>query len=180
MASRRSSVGCSMTPPVPEVYEDQVRSIEGKGTTAPGQIDFALLTDGLRAEREQGITIDVAYRYFSTAKRKFIIADTPGHEQYTRNMATGASTAIRRCGGAHRCRQRRARADSVTPPRIYRFAAARAACAAFTVNKMDLVGYNEATFTAIERDFYAASGSNCRGYRQSGEGSLHSGERAGR
>src|ERR1700728_1185514 len=75
------------------VYEDQVRSIEGKGTTAPGQIDFALLTDGLRAEREQGITIDVAYRYFSTTKRKFIIADTPGHEQYTRNMATGASTA---------------------------------------------------------------------------------------
>src|SRR6185312_7668772 len=75
------------------VYEDQVRSIQGKGTTAPGQIDFALLTDGLRAEREQGITIDVAYRYFSTAKRKFIIADTPGHEQYTRNMATGASTA---------------------------------------------------------------------------------------
>ena len=62
------------------VYEDQVRSIEGKGTTAPGQIDFALLTDGLRAEREQGITIDVAYRYFSTARRKFIIADTPGHE----------------------------------------------------------------------------------------------------
>ena len=75
------------------VYEDQVRSIEGKGTTAPGQIDFALLTDGLRAEREQGITIDVAYRYFATARRKFIIADTPGHEQYTRNMATGASTA---------------------------------------------------------------------------------------
>ena len=75
------------------VYEDQVRSIEGKGTTAPGQIDFALLTDGLRAEREQGITIDVAYRYFSTPRRKFIIADTPGHEQYTRNMATGASTA---------------------------------------------------------------------------------------
>ena len=59
----------------------------------PGQMDFALLTDGLRAEREQGITIDVAYRYFSTPRRKFIIADTPGHEQYTRNMATGASTA---------------------------------------------------------------------------------------
>src|SRR6478752_7563633 len=75
------------------VYEDQVRSIEGKGTTAPGQIDFSLLTDGLRAEREQGITIDVAYRYFATIKRKFILADTPGHEQYTRNMATGASTA---------------------------------------------------------------------------------------
>src|ERR1700753_3620726 len=75
------------------VYDDQVRSIEGKGTVGEGQIDFALLTDGLRAEREQGITIDVAYRYFSTARRKFIIADTPGHEQYTRNMATGASTA---------------------------------------------------------------------------------------
>src|ERR1700723_1512622 len=75
------------------VYEDNLKSIEGKGTTAPGVLDLALLTDGLRAEREQGITIDVAYRYFSTAKRKFIIADTPGHEQYTRNMATGASTA---------------------------------------------------------------------------------------
>ncbi len=75
------------------VYEDQVRSIEGKGTTGAGSFDLALLTDGLRAEREQGITIDVAYRYFSTANRKFIIADTPGHEQYTRNMATGASTA---------------------------------------------------------------------------------------
>ncbi len=58
-----------------------------------GAIDFSLLTDGLRAEREQGITIDVAYRYFATPKRKFIIADTPGHEQYTRNMVTGASTA---------------------------------------------------------------------------------------
>ena len=75
------------------VYDDQLQSIEGKGTTAPGVLDLALLTDGLRAEREQGITIDVAYRYFSTARRKFIIADTPGHEQYTRNMATGASTA---------------------------------------------------------------------------------------
>ncbi len=75
------------------VYDDQLESIEGKGTTAPGVLDLALLTDGLRAEREQGITIDVAYRYFSTARRKFIIADTPGHEQYTRNMATGASTA---------------------------------------------------------------------------------------
>ena len=75
------------------VYDDQVRSIQGKGTVGEGKIDFALLTDGLRAEREQGITIDVAYRYFATSKRKFIIADTPGHEQYTRNMATGASTA---------------------------------------------------------------------------------------
>jgi sulfate adenylyltransferase subunit 1 (EFTu-like GTPase family) len=78
------------------VYEDQVRAVTGT-IAAPGQkelaIDFARLTDGLRAEREQGITIDVAYRYFSTQRRKFIIADTPGHEQYTRNMATGASTA---------------------------------------------------------------------------------------
>src|SRR5947208_1710179 len=69
------------------VYEDQIASIR-KDT-----LDLALITDGLRAEREQGITIDVAYRYFSTPRRKFIIADTPGHEQYTRNMATGASTA---------------------------------------------------------------------------------------
>src|ERR1700742_180644 len=70
-------------------YEDQLKSVRRSN----GAIDFALLTDGLRAEREQGITIDVAYRYFSTPKRKFILADTPGHVQYTRNMATGASTA---------------------------------------------------------------------------------------
>src|SRR5208282_3300807 len=76
------------------VYEDQVASIEKSGLNrSSGPLDFSLLTDGLRAEREQGITIDVAYRYFSTARRKFIIADTPGHEQYTRNMATGSSTA---------------------------------------------------------------------------------------
>ena len=72
-------------------YEDQIASVAK--ASVGGHIDLALLTDGLRAEREQGITIDVAYRYFSTPKRKFIIADTPGHEQYTRNMATGASTA---------------------------------------------------------------------------------------
>src|SRR5712672_1971628 len=76
------------------VYEDQVSSVEkaSKNRTA-GPIDFSLLTDGLRAEREQGITIDVAYRYFATARRRFILADTPGHVQYTRNMVTGASTA---------------------------------------------------------------------------------------
>src|SRR5438270_11421969 len=77
------------------IYEDQLAAVRRdsvtQGTTG-GEIDLALLTDGLKAEREQGITIDVAYRYFSTDKRKFIIADTPGHEQYTRNMATGAST----------------------------------------------------------------------------------------
>ena len=78
------------------IYEDQLAAIQKDsqthGTTG-GDFDPALLTDGLKAEREQGITIDVAYRYFSTAKRKFIIADTPGHVQYTRNMATGASSA---------------------------------------------------------------------------------------
>src|ERR1035438_597210 len=131
------------------VYEDQVRSIEGKGTTAPGQIDFALLTDGLRAEREQGITIDVAYRYFSTARRKFIIADTPGHEQYTRNMATGASTAdaavvlIDASKGVLIQSRRHAYIASLLRVRHVLVA----------VNKMDLIGYDEAAFRAIEVDF---------------------------
>ena len=131
------------------VYEDQVRSIEGKGTTAPGQIDFALLTDGLRAEREQGITIDVAYRYFSTPRRKFIIADTPGHEQYTRNMATGASTAdaaivlIDASKGVLIQSRRHAYIASLLRVRHVLVA----------VNKMDLIGYDEATFRAIEAEF---------------------------
>jgi sulfate adenylyltransferase subunit 1 len=131
------------------VYEDQVRSIQGKGTTAPGQIDFALLTDGLRAEREQGITIDVAYRYFSTAKRKFIIADTPGHEQYTRNMATGASTAdaavvlVDASKGVLIQSRRHAYITSLLRVRHVLVA----------VNKMDLIGYDEAAFRAIEADF---------------------------
>ncbi len=133
------------------VYEDQVRSIEGKGTTAPGQIDFALLTDGLRAEREQGITIDVAYRYFSTARRKFIIADTPGHEQYTRNMATGASTAdaaivlIDASKGVQIQSRRHAYIASLLRVRNLLVA----------VNKMDLIGYDELAFRAIEADFRA-------------------------
>ena len=80
-----------------KLYEDQLSALERDsqrvGNAGAGQIDYALLCDGLKAEREQGITIDVAYRYFSTNKRKFIIADTPGHEQYTRNMITGGSTA---------------------------------------------------------------------------------------
>jgi sulfate adenylyltransferase subunit 1 len=131
------------------VYEDQVRSIEGKGTTAPGQIDFALLTDGLRAEREQGITIDVAYRYFSTARRKFIIADTPGHEQYTRNMATGASTAdaavvlIDASKGVLVQSRRHAYIASLLRVRHILVA----------VNKMDLIGYDEGTFHAIKHNF---------------------------
>ena len=131
------------------VYEDQVRSIEGKGTTAPGQIDFALLTDGLRAEREQGITIDVAYRYFSTARRKFIIADTPGHEQYTRNMATGASTAdaavVLIDAGKGVLVQSRRHAYIASLLRVKHVLVA--------VNKMDLIGYDESAFRAIERDF---------------------------
>jgi len=131
------------------VYEDQVRSIEGKGTTAPGQIDFALLTDGLKAEREQGITIDVAYRYFSTARRKFIIADTPGHEQYTRNMATGASTAdaavvlIDASKGVLVQSRRHAYIASLLRVRHVLVA----------VNKMDLIGYDEAKFNTIQKDF---------------------------
>ena len=131
------------------VYDDQVRSIEGKGTTAPGQLDFALLTDGLRAEREQGITIDVAYRYFSTAHRKFIIADTPGHEQYTRNMATGASTAdvavvlIDATKGVLVQSRRHAYIASLLRVRNVLVA----------VNKMDLVDYDETAFRAIARDF---------------------------
>src|SRR6202023_3838930 len=76
------------------VYEDQLASVrKATRNLSTNGLDLSLLTDGLRAEREQGITIDVPYRYFATPKRKFIIADTPGHEQYTRNMATGASTA---------------------------------------------------------------------------------------
>ncbi len=133
------------------VYDDQVRSIEGKGTTAPGQIDFALLTDGLRAEREQGITIDVAYRYFSTARRKFIIADTPGHEQYTRNMATGASTADAAVVLID------ARKGVLVQSRRHAFIASLLGVRhiVVAVNKMDLVGYDEPTFHAIEREFTA-------------------------
>jgi bifunctional enzyme CysN/CysC len=95
------------------IFEDQLTALEAdsrKVGTQGGEIDFALLVDGLAAEREQGITIDVAYRFFATDKRKFIVADTPGHEQYTRNMVTGASTAdLGR--GADRCAQGRADPD---------------------------------------------------------------------
>ncbi len=131
------------------VYDDQVRSIEGKGTTAPGVLDLALLTDGLRAEREQGITIDVAYRYFSTARRKFIIADTPGHEQYTRNMATGASTASLAVVLVD------ARKGVLVQSRRHACIAALLGVRHLVVaiNKMDLVGYDEATFRAIKAEF---------------------------
>jgi sulfate adenylyltransferase subunit 1 len=131
------------------VYEDQIHAIKGKGTTTPGQIDFALLTDGLRAEREQGITIDVAYRYFSTVRRKFIIADTPGHEQYTRNMATGASTADAAVVLID------ARKGVLVQSRRHAFIASllRVRHVLVAVNKMDLVNYDEATFLAIEEEF---------------------------
>ena len=132
------------------VYEDQVRSVEAasRNRTA-GPIDFSLFTDGLRAEREQGITIDVAYRYFATARRKFILADTPGHEQYTRNMATGASTAdvaILLVDARHGVRpQTRRHARIASLLGISHFVLA--------VNKMDLVGFDRAVFEAIRDEF---------------------------
>ncbi|MGI4853795.1 MAG: sulfate adenylyltransferase subunit CysN [Janthinobacterium lividum] len=131
------------------VYDDQLQSIEGKGTTAPGVLDLALLTDGLRAEREQGITIDVAYRYFSTARRKFIIADTPGHEQYTRNMATGASTADVAVVLVD------ARKGVLVQSRRHAYITALLGVrnVIVAVNKMDLVGYAAETFKTIEADF---------------------------
>ena len=132
------------------VYEDQVRAVTGLVAGArKSTIDFALLTDGLRAEREQGITIDVAYRYFSTQRRKFIIADTPGHEQYTRNMATGASTADLAIILID------ARKGILTQSRRHAYIASllgtRHLVAA--VNKMDLVGYSQEVYRTIERDF---------------------------
>jgi sulfate adenylyltransferase large subunit len=131
------------------VYEDHVRAVTKAATgNVASAIDFAQLTDGLRAEREQGITIDVAYRYFSTTHRKFIIADTPGHEQYTRNMATGASTADVAIILVD------ARKGILTQSRRHAYIASllgtRHIVAA--VNKMDLVDYSAETFAALERD----------------------------
>jgi sulfate adenylyltransferase large subunit len=134
------------------VYEDQVRSVEAasRNRTA-GPIDFSLFTDGLRAEREQGITIDVAYRYFATARRKFILADTPGHDQYTRNMATGASTAdlaILLVDARHGIRpQTRRHARIASLLGISRFVLA--------VNKMDLVDFERRVFDDIVHEFGA-------------------------
>jgi sulfate adenylyltransferase large subunit len=132
------------------VYEDQVQSVEkaSKNRTA-GPIDFSLFTDGLKAEREQGITIDVAYRYFATARRKFILADTPGHEQYTRNMATGASTAdvaILLVDARHGMRvQSKRHARIARLLGISKFVLA--------VNKMDLVDFDRGVFDRIHADF---------------------------
>jgi sulfate adenylyltransferase large subunit len=132
------------------VYEDQVRAVTRTqfGQTRPG-IDFAQLTDGLRAEREQGITIDVAYRYFSTQRRKFIIADTPGHEQYTRNMATGASTAELAVILID------ARKGILTQSRRHAYIASLLGIPHLVaaINKMDLVDFSEDVFRTIEREF---------------------------
>jgi sulfate adenylyltransferase large subunit len=132
------------------VYEDQLAAIKTATVNqSAGAIDFALLTDGLRAEREQGITIDVAYRYFATPKRKFIIADTPGHEQYTRNMATGASTAnlaiilIDARNGVLPQSKRHAFIASLLGIQHVLIA----------VNKMDLVNYDQEFFETICSDF---------------------------
>ncbi len=140
------------------VYDDQVRSAEHDsrrpGGSRGGPLDLALLVDGLEAEREQKITIDVAYRYFSTPRRKFIVADTPGHVQYTRNMATGASN----CDFAVLLVD--ARSGVLTQTR-------RHACIlsllgigkiALAVNKMDLVDFDQARFEAIAEEFAGFAG----------------------
>lgn len=136
------------------IFEDQLRALHDDsrkiGTAREsGEIDYALLLDGLKAEREQGITIDVAYRYFSTPKRKFIIADTPGHEQYTRNMATGASTASLAVILID------ARRGVLTQTRRHAFIVSLLGIKhiVVAVNKMDLVDYSAEVFHNIRQDF---------------------------
>jgi sulfate adenylyltransferase large subunit len=132
------------------IFEDQLAAIERTSRRRGyNQVDLALLTDGLRAEREQGITIDVAYRYFATPRRKFIIADTPGHVQYTRNMVTGSSTADlaivlidARQGVLEQSRRHAFIATLLGIPHLV-----------VAVNKMDLVSYSEETFNAIRDEF---------------------------
>ncbi|WP_347330216.1 sulfate adenylyltransferase subunit CysN [Marinimicrobium locisalis] len=134
------------------IYEDQLESINSDSTkygTTGEKVDLALLVDGLQAEREQGITIDVAYRYFSTAKRKFIIADTPGHEQYTRNMATGASTcdlAVILIDARH---------GVMTQTRRHSYIASLLGIKhiVVAVNKMDLEGFSEEVYNHIKDDY---------------------------
>ncbi|NOY75143.1 MAG: sulfate adenylyltransferase subunit CysN [Kiritimatiellaeota bacterium] len=131
------------------IYDDQLTSLRGTSRDDEQEIDYAFITDGLKAEREQGITIDVAYRYFSTPKRKFIIADTPGHIQYTRNMATGASTAnlaLILIDAEH---------GVVTQSKRHSFIAALLGIPHLlvAVNKMDLVGYDQKIFEKIKSNF---------------------------
>jgi bifunctional enzyme CysN/CysC len=134
------------------IYEDQLAAVkrdsERKGTTG-GEIDLSLLMDGLKAEREQGITIDVAYRYFSTSKRKFIIADCPGHEQYTRNMATGASNcdlAIILIDARHGVQQQTRRHSFIVSLLGIKHVVV-------AINKMDLVGWSEEVFERIKSEY---------------------------
>ena len=134
------------------LFEDQLAALEAdskKMGTQGEEIDFALLVDGLQAEREQGITIDVAYRFFSTDRRKFIVADTPGHEQYTRNMVTGASTADAAIILVD------ARKGVLTQTRRHSYLVSLIGIrhVVVAINKMDLVGYDEATFRTIVADY---------------------------
>jgi len=134
------------------IFEDQLSALETdskKVGTQGNEIDFALLVDGLAAEREQGITIDVAYRFFSTDKRKFIVADTPGHEQYTRNMATGASTADLAILMID------ARKGILTQTKRHSYIVSLLGIknVVLAINKMDLVDYDQETFTQIEKDY---------------------------
>ncbi len=136
------------------LLDDQVAALEAdsrKVGTQGGDLDFALLLDGLSAEREQGITIDVAHRFFTTERRKFIVADTPGHEQYTRNMVTGASTA----DAAILLVDARKGVLTQTRRHSYLVSLLGIRHVVLAVNKMDLVEYAAATFTAIE-DAYRA------------------------
>ncbi len=131
------------------LYDDHVASLRRPGADLDAELDFSLLTDGLRAEREQGITIDVAYRYFATARRRFIIADAPGHEQYTRNMATAASQADLAVLLID------AKLGVSTQSKRHAFIGALMGIPRFVVaiNKMDLVGYGEERFREIEEEY---------------------------
>ncbi len=136
------------------IFEDQLAALEADSKrvgTQGGEIDFALLVDGLAAEREQGITIDVAYRFFSTEKRKFIVADTPGHEQYTRNMVTGASTADLAVILID------ARKGVLTQTKRHSYLAHLIGIRnlVLAVNKMDLIGYDQARYAAIVAEYAA-------------------------
>jgi sulfate adenylyltransferase large subunit len=139
------------------VYEDQLASIRASRVNrSGGAVDLSLLTDGLKAEREQGITIDVAYRYFSTAKRKFIIADTPGHEQYTRNMATGASTAdVAIVLIDAKAFQRAGELLPQSRRHTYIASLLRIPHVVAAINKMDLVNYSAEVFDKVSADFAA-------------------------
>jgi len=135
------------------IYEDQLAAVQAdsvkSGTTGAGKVDLALLVDGLQAEREQGITIDVAYRYFSTKSRKFIIADTPGHEQYTRNMATGAST----CDLAVILIDARYGVQTQTKRHSFIASLLGIKHIIIAINKMDLMDYSEETYKSIKADY---------------------------